>query len=461
MERFLYSYKKTKIQFNAVVCYPNTYSIGMSSLAFQSIYHILQQYPFIHCERAFLNEKKAKACSFTVESGRNISQFDIIFISISFEPDLLNLIDMLINSGIEIDPGKRKKPLIIAGGIASSFLYYYLKDIADITVCASAEYALPIIVRELCSYTNSDIFIHNLGKSNGFYHRERDKDENLQYYHCNNVLSHNVILSDRTEFSNMGLIEISRGCLYKCNFCLVSQAYGNYISYPEDDILEIADHYLNLTDRIGLIAATLTNHPGLRKIIKGLNGMKFRLSFSAFRLDDLDDELLELIINNENKTLTIAPETASLVLKKKINKVISNDLIVERAGKAFELGIKRLKLYFLIGLPGETSSDIEEIIGLVKRLRILSRIYSKKHGYIPEFIVNINPLVPKPFTEFKDVKMDEPQVIKKKIIMLKKGLRDLGRTYVYGESPKSAVLQYRLSHHLDSLEDLIANSFPG
>ncbi len=459
MEKFLYNYKKTKILYNTVVCYPNAYSIGMSSLAFQNIYHLLQQYPFIHCERAFLNKKSQKTGTTALESGRSISLFDVIFISISFEPDLINLIEMLRSSGIEIKSGKRKKPIIIAGGIAATFLFFYLREIADITVCAPAEYAIPIILRELGNFNDLHDFIHTLGGYEGFYYRDRDAGENIPYYQCGNILSHSVILSDKAEFSDMGLIEISRGCLYKCNFCLVSSLYGKYIPYPEDKIIETAENYLKLTGKIGLIAATLTNHPDLKHIIKELNRMNFRLSFSAFRLEGLDEELLELIINNENKTLTVAPETSSLNLKKTINKVIPNEILMEKAGMAFEMGIKRLKLYFLIGLPGETSGDIEEIIGLVKSLRILSHSYSKKHGYVPEFIININPLVPKPFTEFQNSPMDEFQVIKKKIITLKNGLRDLGRTYVYGESPKTAVLQYRLSHHLIPPEEFIPTSF--
>jgi radical SAM superfamily enzyme YgiQ (UPF0313 family) len=459
MEKFLYTYKKTKILYNIAVCYPNTYSIGMSSLALQNLYHLLQQYTFIHCERAFIDEQSQFKGVRAFESGRSIAQFDVIIITISFEPDLINLVDMLRNSGIEIDPGKRRKPVIIAGGIASTFLYYYLKDIADVTVCAPGDYAIPVIISGLAGSGDRGDLIRKLGENKGFYYRERDAGENIPYYQCGSSLTHSVILSDKTEFKNMGLIEISRGCLYRCNFCLVSRLYGDYIPYPENEILAAAENYFKFTGRIGLIAATLTNHPSFKNIIRELNNMKFRLSFSAFRIESLDDELLEMIITNENKTLTIAPETASAMLKKSINKNIPNDTIFEKAGKAFEMGIKRLKLYFLIGLPGETGKDIEEIIGLVKSLRALSGKFSKKHGYVPEFIVDINPLVPKPFTEFQDYPMEELPSIKKKMIMLKNGLRELGRTYVYGESPRAAILQYRLSRHLAPIEEITSATF--
>jgi radical SAM superfamily enzyme YgiQ (UPF0313 family) len=456
MELFLYKYSKSRITLNAVVLYPNSYSIGMSSLAFQNIYHLLQLYPFIHCERAFIGAD-ANSRVKTFESGRGIELFDVIFVTISYEPDILNFVNMLKSSGIEVLSKKRQNPLIIAGGIATSFLYYYLKDIADITVCAPADYAFPIIIDKLGVFKNRDELMDNLKDYEAFHTRNNENGNNIKYHQYSSSLVQSVIISDRAEFSRMGLIEISRGCLYNCNFCLISKIYGNYFYYPEDSILMAAEKYNGLTKKIGLIAATLTNHPSFKDIVKELNRLKFRLSFSAFRIEGLDDELLELILKNENKTLTIAPETASVNLKQTINKVIPNDKIIEKASIAFKMGLKRLKLYFMVGLPGEKAKDLEEIISLVKNLRQISHIYSKLHNYNPEFIININPLVPKPFTLFEDLPMEETSSIKKKIIMLKRGLREIGRTYVYGESPKTALLQYRLSRHIIPLKDIIAN----
>ncbi len=454
MEKFLYKYNKSKIILNTVILYPNTYPIGMSSLAFQSLYHLLQLYPFIHCERAFCGDTGSFPIN-SFESGKSIGEFDAVFVTISYEPDLLNLIDAFERSGIGISPKGRKNPLIIAGGIASSFLFYYLKGIADVTVCAPAGYAIPVIAEELAAFKNKEDFLSNLEKHEGFYAQGTESGDNVPYYQCGDKLSHSVIISDRAEFSRMGLIEISRGCLYNCRFCLVSKIYGEYYPYPEKDIFEAAEKYYGLTGKIGLIAATLTNHPGFKHIIKELNRMKFRLSFSAFRIEGLDDELMELILTNENKTLTIAPEAASPGMKNAIGKLIPNDLIEKKAGLAFSMGLKRLKLYFMVGLPGETPQDINDIIELVKILRLKSYSYSKLHNYNPEFIITINPLVPKPFTQFEGYPMEEIRSLKKKILFLKNGLRDLGRTYVYGESPKTALLQYRLSHHLIDPEEII------
>ncbi len=459
MEQYLYRYKKEKIRLNVVVVYPNTYSIGMSSLALQSLYHLLQQYPDVHCERAFMNSRNETAGVKTVESNRSLQEFDVILFTLSYEPDLINLIKILKLSHIQIYNRNRKGPLIIVGGIAVTFLFYYLKDIADITVSTPAEYALPLLIPELMIMKQKEPFLDKIAGIKGFYTIFSDGNDNIPYYQCNEIeFTHSVILTEKTEFSNRGLIEISRGCLYQCNFCLMSKLYGKYKAFSMDNILKTAENYIPYTNKLGLIAATLTNHPQFKDIIKRLNEMKFQISFSAFRIENLDDELLDLIIKNENKTLVIAPETASYRLKKSINKIIPNETILNTAEKAFQLGLKRLKLYFIIGLPGETMEDLNDNIELVKNLREISLRYSKINGYNPEFIININPLVPKPFTEFENQAMEDPRSIKKKIIVLKNNLRNMGRIYVYGESPKTAQLQYRLSRHFITRDELFESA---
>ncbi len=459
MEKYLYTYKKKKIKINTVLVFPNSYFIGMSNLGYQAVFHLLNSNPRINCERAFLEKGTPKIK--TLESGREISLFDVILVSISYETDLLNLIKVLQMSGIEIHNDRRNSPLIIIGGIATTIIPYYLKTIADIIVSGDADLLLPILFKVILDYYPGKPKFEILDKLSdipGIYPYNIINSDTLCYQRPepdSRKPVHSVILTDKTEFSNRGLIEVSKSCLFNCSFCLVTNAYGRYYPLPSDEILTAAQRFIPFTNKIGLVAATLTNHPDFKMIIKELNKMKFQVSFSAFRIEGLDDELLELIVNNENKTLVIAPEAATTELKNEINKIIPNELILSTISRACGLGIKRLKLYFIIGLPGEKQADIDEIIRLIEDIRKISLQNVKGFGYIPEIIIDINPLVPKPLTLFQGYPMEDIQILRKKIIYLKNKLRGLGRTFVYGESPKEALLQYQIANHTIEIDKLI------
>lgn len=451
-ERFLYTYKKEKIKKNAALVFPNSYSIGMSNLGFQWVFHLLSSNPEIHCERAFVdNESK------TIESGRRLNLFDIIFFSISFESDLVNLVRMLEASRIEVDRQKRTGPLIVIGGVATSILPVYLKQIADVVVSGEAALTLPPLMEALLNGVDKIDFLSQLKGKEGIYLPEDIKTDTLPYSPAPEKVGpvYSVVLSDDTEFADRGLIEVSRSCLYRCAFCLVTNVYGDYMYYSEDEIIKTAERFAGLTDKVGLVAATLTNHPDFKTIVRRLNGMGFQVSFSAFRIEGLDQEMMELIISNENKTMVIAPETASDKLKRVVQKLIPNEKILSAVRDACKIGIKRLKLYFIIGLPGEEEEDLDAIVTLVTDIRNISKEYGQTFGYLPEIIVDINPLVPKPLTPFEGVNMAPVKELKKKIITLKNRLRVLGRTFVTGESPNSAYLQYQIANHLLSLEEIL------
>jgi radical SAM superfamily enzyme YgiQ (UPF0313 family) len=457
MEQFLNTYQKEKIRLNAVIVFPNSYSIGMSNLGFQWVYHLLQLHPQVHCERAFADEKAIKVK--TVESGREIGQFDVIFFSISFETDLLNVIRVLKSSQVEWDNRKRNSPFLIVGGIATTILPFYLKQIADVVVSGDADATIPILLEELLKRSSREGFLESLENKPGIYPYFALPSDTIPYYNRReNSLepAHSVIITEKTEFSGRALIEVSKSCLFPCSFCLVTNAYGEYYPFPLSKILSIAEKYIGITNKLGLVAATLTNHPQFKEMIVQLNQMGFQLSFSAFRIEGLDEELLKLIIDNENKTLVIAPETASFALKKTICKMIPNEKIFSIVKTAVRLGIKRLKLYFIIGLPGEVQADLDEMIVFLKEIRSISLSFSKDFGYVPEMIVDINPLVPKPLTAFEGLPIEDIKSLKKKIAYLKNNLRGFGRTFVYGESPKNALLQYNIANHIYSLEELMA-----
>jgi radical SAM superfamily enzyme YgiQ (UPF0313 family) len=452
MESYIYNYPKTRTNYSCAVLFPNRYSLAMSNLGFHTLYHSLQVHQEILCERFFYNGKTPES----YENNRPLHAFDVVMISISFEMDVINIVDMLRRSDllerIEDDP------IIMIGGIGASLLSGTLKHFSDILVTTRAEWFIKQFHETIQKTRKKSEVIHQLNLLDGIYDSSTITQKKLNWTNTPLMLdkpAHSVIISDEAEFANRALIEISQSCRYQCSFCLVSNFYGNYESFDSQIIIETAKLYSGITNKIGLVAATLTNHPEFSEIIESLNQLDFQLSFSAFRIEALSDDLLKTVIENENRTLVVAPETASQKMKSVINKTISNDLIINKIKIACEIGIKRLKLYFLIGLPDETMEDIQENIQLISEIRKVSHEYGKKHGYIPEIIVDINPLVPKPWTILANAPFEPTKTLKKKILAIKKGVRNLGRVFVYGESPRNAKQQYELSHQLLSPDDII------
>ncbi len=453
-EIFLYSYPKEKILCRVALVFPQPYGIGMASLGFQGVYHLLQSYPFLHVER-FFYEGDVRPLSY--ETARPLEEFDVIMVSLSFEVDVVFLCRMLSLAGLAIRRTERRGPSIVVGGIGCSLVAGYLREIADVVVATDAEFALPRLVEAMV--LGQDRWWERIKTGEGVFLSPEISTHHVPF--CSHGVQrplHTVILTPENEFPMRGLIEVSRSCQYQCAFCLVSHLYGRYQAFSRESIREVAEGYLGHTTRIGLVAATLTNHPEFEGIIDDLNAMGFELSFSAFRVETLSPSLLEKIIANEKKTLVLAPEAASERMKRLIRKMIPNEVFLERVKQATMVGIKRLKLYFLVGLPGETEEDLIEMVRLVERMVEISRTQARVFGYVPEIIVDVNPLVPKPFTALSEVVIEDVGQLKKKIRFLKQRLHGLGRVFVSGESPRRARLQYDLSWGKLSFDEVISLS---
>ncbi len=450
METYLYRYAKVRPRYHCAVLYPNSYAIGMSGLGFQSLYHQVQLNEDWLCERFFDDGKDVVS----YETERPLNHFQIIFVSLSFEPDVVHLAKMLKRANVALHT--EGWPLIVIGGIGVSIMAKTLAYFADLLVTTRAESFIPILSAILCEVSQKNVVLDMLRGASGVTLSAELTTLTLPWQKSEQSVqaAHTVIVSDGAEFANRGLIELSESCRYQCGFCLVSNVYGEYRYQDRRQVLEIANQYKGITRRLGLVAATLTNHPEFREIIEDLNNEGFELSFSAFRIEALDDDLLEKIILNENRTLVVAPETASDRMKQLIRKRIPNEVFLRKITKACEVGIKRIKLYFIVGFPGETEEDIAENIALISEVRKVSHLHGKKHGYIPEIIVDINPFVPKPFTLLADAEMESVKILKHKILMMKKGVRNLGRVFVYGESPRMAKEQFRLTRQEIPAEEL-------
>ena len=205
------------------------------------------------------------------------------------------------------------------------------------------------------------------------------------------------VLSSEGPFSSCFMLELSRGCSWGCNFCLLG-----YTQRPRRDrslnklikLLEEAKRYGY--EKVAFISSDFLGHPNAVEIANKALEMGFSISLPSLRADKVDDKLLEVLERGLVKTVTVAPETASRKLKRVIGKEIENEAILKLA-RALPKTVSTLKLYFMAGLPGETKEDVKQ------NLEFISKIYKdfKERNPRREVVVSVNPFIPKPHTPFQ------------------------------------------------------------
>ncbi|MBF0377390.1 MAG: radical SAM protein [Desulfamplus sp.] len=501
--------KKQKHLTNIALVYPNTYQIGMSNLGFQSVYGMLNKDARVSCNRFFMsksnqnypnsnkkysnsdrypniNDKKfeIKSC----ETAIPLSSSDLIAFSVSFENDYINIVSILKNSGIPLRASDRNAshPFIIAGGIACFLNPEPIAPFIDCFLLGEAEYMLPAFLDIFIpSYsTTDDISYDNIKKQvsvkvNGayipeFYQPFYDTDGNfsaitpiyddipakISVQHIKDlskIATTTQILTNDTTFENTFLIEIGRGCHHGCRFCSAGFIYRPSRFYPEKNIVDAINQATLITDKIGLVSPTVSDHPDINTICNAGIDNKLEIGFSSLRLDALTDATIENLIASSVKTATIAPEAGSQRMRNIINKKISEEQIFSAVQRLVEHGIMNLKLYFMVGLPFELEDDVRQIVTLTEKIKEVFLEASRKNRKIGNITLSINPFIPKPTTPFQWCAMDSISNFKKKAAIIKDGLKKISNITIHVESSKTAMINAMLSRGDRRMADMVEN----
>jgi radical SAM superfamily enzyme YgiQ (UPF0313 family) len=253
------------------------------------------------------------------------------------------------------------------------------------------------------------------------------------------------IFTPDTEFGSRFLVEVVRGCANLCRFCWAGYNYLPVRAFSADRILELAAAARPYASRVGLVSIALCDHPEIERILTGLLELGYSISPASLRLDDLTDTFVRLLRQSGEKSITIAPETGSDRLRRVINKTVTNDEILTATELIFANGMDNLKLYYMIGLPTETSDDIEAIRDLTVQMRDVMMRHARPRGHVGRIVGSVNPLIPKPGTAYQWLAMEDPAVTERKAKRLRHLLAGLDNVYFNIKSERHSYYQALLS----------------
>jgi radical SAM superfamily enzyme YgiQ (UPF0313 family) len=465
---------------------PSRYQTGMSSLGFQTVYSLLVASPGILCERLFLPDRedleeyrRSGMSLFSLETQRSLDDFDIIAFSTSFEPDYLNIPTMLTLSRIPVWASERDEthPLVIAGGAAFFINPEPVADFLDVICVGEGEELVPNLVDALMAPGRGRYeLLLSLAALPGFYipslYQTHYHDGRLVSVDtapgapvqikrvCASLEQHrpaqSVILTDNTEFGDMFLVEVSRGCPRGCRFCTSGFIYAPFRQNRFDCVTAAVDEGLAHRGKIGLVGAAVSDYHEIGRLCRYIVEKGAKVSVSSLRIDRLDSVMLDALVASGHKTISLAPEGGSQRLRDLIRKNLTEEQILNACELLISRDILNLKLYFIIGLPTETESDLEELIRLVTSIR--ERVLERARGNhrIGEIILSVNPFIPKPFTPFQWCGMEPLPSLENKVKLLKGRFSTIPNVRLKVEGLRDCYFQALLSRGDRSLAKLLA-----
>ena len=441
------------------LAFPDTYEIGMSNLGVRILYHILNQRPDVAAERVFTPWMDMEAEMrqhglplFTLESKTPVKEFDILGFSLGYELTFTNVLNMLDLAGLPVLASERndEHPLVIAGGCCT-YNPEPMADFIDAFVIGEGEEVVHEVVDAFKLHRNDGrsallrklvqvqgVYVPSLYEvsynSDGTVKQVQPKEDGIPA-----VVTKRLVWNlDAAEYPDKLVmpfvetvhdripLEVMRGCSRGCRFCQAGIIYRPVREKSEAKLMELAETLSANTgyDEIALLSLSTADYRGIGDLVRGLiekyEGQKIGLSLPSIRADAQCIELASEIQKVRKSGLTLAPEAGTQRMRDVIDKNVTEDDLLSAVEAAFRFGWKRVKLYFMIGLPTETDEDIVGISHLASAVAKVGR----RMGIRPVINASTACFVPKPHTPFQWRAQDTVQELERKQGILRHACKD-------------------------------------
>ena len=456
-------------------CFPDTYEVGMSHLGMKILYGLINRESWSLCERFFMpwtdmialmEEEKLPLLS--MESRHPLNEFDVVGFTLQYEMSFSNILAMLKMGGVPVESRDRGEndPIVVAGG-PCAFNPEPLADFIDAFMIGDGEDVMTelnrVILERKEKGLSRDTCLKNLAKLDGVYvpslydvvyHEDgtvasvtpncpeasptvRKRvvvDLNNTFFPEELPVPYTEVIFDRI------MLEIMRGCTRGCRFCQAGILYRPVRERSMEKLIELAEKLQRSTgyEEISLSSLSSGDYSCLpeliRELMKRMKDKRVSISLPSLRIDSVLKESLEETQQVKKTSLTFAPEAGTQRMRDVINKGVSEADLLGKVRDAFEGGWSSVKLYFMSGLPGETTEDLDGIADLARKvIAEYFNVPKTQRAKGLRVTVSVSVFVPKPFTPFQWAAQDTVETVIGKQEHLKEVLNIKGVTFHWHE----------------------------